>query len=182
MKKNAYVKCRDVQFQIGDLVLVKLQPYRQVSVANRLSHKLSARYFGPFKVLKKIGQVEYQLELLVTTKIHDVFYVSVLKLYNGEEAATLLAIPQQVVHRHPILEPYRVLQSRVISKDGVAGMQVLIQWHNLSITEAIWEDVDSFKLDFPTFNLEDKVLLNGGCIDVTQQLQEDLEEINEGMG
>ena len=168
MKKNADVKRRDVQLQIGYLVLVKLQPYRQVLVANRLSHKLSARYFGPFKVLKKIGQVAYQLELPITTKIHDVFHVSVLKLYNGEEAATSFAIPQQVVLGDPILEPYRVLQSRVISKDGVAVKQVLFQWHNLSIAEATWEDVDSFKLDFPTFNLEDKVLLNGGCIDVTQ--------------
>ena len=54
MKISADVKRRDDQFQIGDLVLVKLQPYRQVLVANILSHKFSARYFGPFKVLKKI--------------------------------------------------------------------------------------------------------------------------------
>ena len=62
MGKYVDDKRRDLQFQVGDLVSVKLQPHRQCSVAERASHKLSAHYFGyfgPFKVLKRIRKVAY---------------------------------------------------------------------------------------------------------------------------
>lgn len=62
-------------FQPGEWVYVKLRIYRQTSVANRQSHKLARRYFGPFKIAAKIGQVAYRLELLVGSRIHLVFHV-----------------------------------------------------------------------------------------------------------
>lgn len=49
------------QFQVGQHVYVKLQPYMQTSLAQRLNQKLSFRYFGPFPILEKIGAVAYKL-------------------------------------------------------------------------------------------------------------------------
>ena len=46
----------DRNFQVGDLVYVKLQPYRQKTIANRACLKLSAKYFGPYKVCAKVVQ------------------------------------------------------------------------------------------------------------------------------
>ena len=57
MKDQADKKRRDVTFQIGDFVYVKLRPYRQLSVASRINQKLSPRFFGPFEILDKIGTV-----------------------------------------------------------------------------------------------------------------------------
>ena len=53
MKSVANTKRRDVSFKVGDYVLLRLQPYRQVTVTTRTSNKLCARYFGPFPVVKK---------------------------------------------------------------------------------------------------------------------------------
>lgn len=38
----------------------RLRPYRQHSVFRRCSHKLSPRFAGPFTIIRKIGEVEYE--------------------------------------------------------------------------------------------------------------------------
>jgi hypothetical protein len=65
---------------LGDMVYLKLQPYVQTSVAARASHKLSYKYFGPFEILQKIGQVAYKLKLLESATVHHVFHVLQLRL------------------------------------------------------------------------------------------------------
>ncbi|MCI43538.1 hypothetical protein A2U01_0064775, partial [Trifolium medium] len=82
MKGQADKKRQDVTMQVGDEVLVKLQPYRQHSAALRKNQKLSMKYFGPFKIIAKVGTVSYKLQLPSTARIHPVFHVSQLKLFK----------------------------------------------------------------------------------------------------
>lgn len=70
------------KFNIGDQVLLKIQPYHQLSIARRENPKLAQRYFGPYKVLDRIGEVAYRLELRSSSCIHDVIHVSKLKLFH----------------------------------------------------------------------------------------------------
>lgn len=49
-------------FNVGDQAFIKLQPYAQTSVEKCSNHKLSFRYFGPFKIIKRINPVAYELE------------------------------------------------------------------------------------------------------------------------
>ncbi|GKE69763.1 ty3-gypsy retrotransposon protein, partial [Tanacetum coccineum] len=51
------------EFQVDDMVYLRLRIYRQSSVQKRDFQKLSKRYFGPFKILERIGKVAYRLEL-----------------------------------------------------------------------------------------------------------------------
>jgi hypothetical protein len=45
------------EFQVGNDALLKLQPYAQTSVINRPCAKLAFKFFGPFKILERIGEV-----------------------------------------------------------------------------------------------------------------------------
>jgi hypothetical protein len=57
MKVYADRKRSERSFEVGAQVLLKLQPYAQTSVANRTYPKIAYKYFGPYKILEKIGQV-----------------------------------------------------------------------------------------------------------------------------
>ena len=84
MKKYENERKKPFQLAIGDMVLVKLQPYRQHSMSLRKNQKLGLRYFGPFLVFEKIGEVAYKLLLRPFARIHPVFHCSQLKLCKGD--------------------------------------------------------------------------------------------------
>lgn len=78
MKKWADKKRRPVDYQVGDLVLVKLLPQQFQSL--RKVHKgLVRSYEGPFQIVKKVGKVSYQLQLPSKRKMNPVFHASYLK-------------------------------------------------------------------------------------------------------
>lgn len=83
MIQYANKKRKKSNIEEGDWVFLKIRPHRQVSMPTRLHPKLSAHYFGPFIVLKQVGQVAFHLQLAETARIHTVFHVSQLKLAVG---------------------------------------------------------------------------------------------------
>jgi hypothetical protein len=50
-------------FEVGDLVLLRLQPYRQSSLKKSGAEKLKPRFYGPYKIMHQIGDFSYELEL-----------------------------------------------------------------------------------------------------------------------
>ncbi|KAG9453182.1 hypothetical protein H6P81_006086 [Aristolochia fimbriata] len=79
MKKYADTKRRDIHFSIGDRVYLRLQPYRFKTLAKRPNEKLSPRFYGPFEILDRIGEVAYKLNLPPDAKLHPIFHISQLK-------------------------------------------------------------------------------------------------------
>ena len=93
MKHYADANRSERVFQPGEFVYLKLQPYRQVSVAVRINLKLAAKYYGPYEILRKVGSVAYKLSLPATSRVHPVFHVSQLKKAVGQ-AKVLHQLPQ----------------------------------------------------------------------------------------
>lgn len=115
------------ELEVGDEVYLKLQPYRQTSVAVRKCLKLSSRYYGPFTVLEKIGVAAYKLQLPEGSRIHPVFHV---KRRKGKQIATP-TLPLVGLEGEIKAEPVVVLDRRLIKRKGSPVAQVLIRWSNL---------------------------------------------------
>ncbi|GKB65613.1 ty3-gypsy retrotransposon protein [Tanacetum coccineum] len=128
MEVKANRKRHDVEFNVGDLVLVKLQPFRQITLAKRFSNKLAKRYYGPYKVEARVGKVAYRLALPATSKIHLVFHVSILKPFVGDNSVEVAGLPEELHNDQPLEQPLAMCDSRMVLRSGVPAQQVLVQW------------------------------------------------------
>jgi hypothetical protein len=78
-KSYADKRRRDLSFEIGDFVYLKVSPMRGTR-RFRVKGKLAPRYVKPFKIIDRKGEVAYQLELPPQlSDVHDVFHLSQLK-------------------------------------------------------------------------------------------------------
>ena len=159
MKRFADKKRVEVSFNVHDHVFVKLQPYRQHSVALRKHQKLSMRYFGPFPITHRIGTVAYRLELPESAKIHPVFHVSMLKRFEGPVKTPYVPLPLLTEPEGPLVQPELILAIRTIDHHGTWVQQVQVKWDGLP--EPTWELATDIQEWYPHFDLEDKVKLLG---------------------
>ena len=81
MKKWVDKKMRHMEYQVGDLVLVKLSTLDR---HKGLHNSLIRKYEGPFPIEKRADNVAYRVQLLPTVKYHPVFHVSMLKPYHKD--------------------------------------------------------------------------------------------------
>jgi transposase InsO family protein len=144
MKVQADKHRSERSFAVGDWVYLKLQPYVQSSLAPRSNQKLAFKYFGPFRVIARIGSVAYKLELPPSSSVHPVFHVSQLKQSAGPfpVSSTLPA------NTAAFQVPEAILQRRWTEADQSVE-QVLIKWTGMSLALATWENLVALKQRFP---------------------------------
>ncbi|GJW10469.1 ty3-gypsy retrotransposon protein [Tanacetum coccineum] len=110
-----------------------------------------------FKIVERIRKVAYRLALPVTSKIHQVFHVSILKLFTGTSSEMVMELLDEFKEWQPMEQPVGVCDLQIVLQNGKYERQVLVQW-----AEATWEWLTDFQSAYPTCNLEDKVVSEDG--------------------
>ncbi|XP_068651617.1 uncharacterized protein [Aristolochia californica] len=143
---------KDIQYNVGDLVWLCLQHYRQSSMAGS-RHKLSPKYFGPFIISQRVGEVAYKLNLPLDARIHTVFHVSFLKPFKGNDHPHTPSLPPMDDSQLSLM-PYQILNAC----QNAHRREVLVQWTHSDAINATWEDIDVFQQAYPTFDIADNLI------------------------
>jgi hypothetical protein len=136
------------EFQEGDRVWLRVKPRRSnLSLGN--CKKLSPRYCGPFKVLKRIGDLAYRLELPPHIRVHNVFHVSLLKPYVPDNFLRISAsVPIDETGTFEMV-PECFLDFREKKLRGRIIREFLVKWKNYQIEDASWITQEELRQKFP---------------------------------
>ena len=143
MKLQADKHRSDRVFDVGDWVYLRLQPFKQQSLAHKASHKLSPRFYGPFQVLQRIGAAAYKLQLPPESRIHPVFHVSCLKKQLGQDVLPIPILPTVNDVGVLNLELVAILDSRELNLHSRVIIEFLVQWQGGAIEDTTWEPLHS---------------------------------------
>lgn len=126
--------------------------------AKKPNEKLRPQFYGPFKVLEKVGQVAYRMDLPPTVKIHSEFHVSQFKklvqpILDSQALPSCLPDEMELVSR-----PDDIVQTKKLTN---SQEEVSVKWKGLPHFENTWELSYVIKRQFSQFYPEDKVPSNG---------------------
>lgn len=133
-KQTAYLstKRRVVIYETGDRVLLATKNLRMRTP----SHKLTARYVGPFEVLA-VGENALELRLPAIMGIHPVVNVASVRPYyarsealGGEDKATSIEIDGETQY---------IVEAVLGRKGPPAKPLYLVKWKGADMSEATWE-------------------------------------------
>ncbi|GJY09874.1 putative reverse transcriptase domain-containing protein [Tanacetum coccineum] len=149
-KSYADLKRKPMEFQVGDKVKLKVSPWKGVMRFGKWG-KLNHRYVGPFKVLEKVGEIAYKLELPEElSRVHNTFHVSNLKKCHADEP---LAVPLDGLHvddkLHFVEEPVEIVDREVKRLKRSRIPLVKVRWNSKRGPEFTWEREDQFRKKYP---------------------------------
>ncbi|GJW16156.1 hypothetical protein Tco_0020289 [Tanacetum coccineum] len=139
-----------MEFQVGDKVMLKVSPWKGVVRFGKRG-KLNPRYVGPFKVIERVGEVAYKLELPEElSRVHNTFHVSNLKKCHADEP---LAVPLDGLKLddklHFVEEPVEIVDREVKRLKRSRIPLVKVRWNSKRGPEFTWEREDQFKKKYP---------------------------------
>nr|GFA56785.1 putative reverse transcriptase domain-containing protein [Tanacetum cinerariifolium] len=148
-KSYANVRCRPLEFQVGDKVMLKLSPWKWVVRFGKRG-KLNPRYIGPFKVLAKLGTVAYRLELpQQLSRVHSTFHVSNLKKCLSDEPLAILLDELHLDDKlHFVKEPVEIMDREIKWLRQSCILIIKVRWNSKRGPEFTWEREDQFKQNY----------------------------------
>nr|GFC14718.1 putative reverse transcriptase domain-containing protein [Tanacetum cinerariifolium] len=130
-KSYADLKRKPMEFQVEDKLMLKVLPWKGVVRFGKRG-KLNPRYVGPFKVLERIRDVAYKLDLPEElSRVHNTFHVSNLKKCHADEP---LAVPLDGLHfddkLHFVVEPVEIVDREVKRLKRSRILLVKVRWNS----------------------------------------------------
>ncbi|XP_070009901.1 uncharacterized protein [Nicotiana sylvestris] len=124
-KSYSDVQRRDLEFKVDDLVFLKVSLMKGMMRFGKKG-KLSPWYIGPYRIIQRVDQVTYELELpLELESIHPVFHVSMLWKCIGDPTRVAPTdnvhimgdlsdeeVPVSIIYRHSLRESFMEKQER----------------------------------------------------------------------
>ncbi|GKC76706.1 hypothetical protein Tco_1127480, partial [Tanacetum coccineum] len=146
----ANVRRKPLEFHVGDRVMLKVSPQKGV-IRFEKRGKLNPWYTGPFKILDRVGLVEYKLELpKELSKVHSTFYISNLKKCISDES---LIIPMKELRLDDKLnfveKPVEIIGREVKQLRQSRIPIVKVRWNSKRGPEFIWEREDQIRAKYP---------------------------------
>ena len=134
------------------MVFLKVNP-KQSNLILGKERRLTPCFAGPFRVLKKIGTLAYELELPSHVKVHLVFHVSLLNKYVPTAHHVLQDNSRLQDDGSLQVQPEYILDRRVKNLRSRNIVEVLIKWDLYPVEDATCVDLDVLKSEFPSFQL-----------------------------
>lgn len=149
-KSYADKRRSDLEFQVGDYVLLKVSPWKGV-IRFRKRGKLGPRYIGPYKVIARVGEVAYRLELPdELSLIHNTFHVSQLRKCIVDESAVIPLEDIQIDERLNYVEkPIAITDRKTRTSRNKVVNLVKVQWQHRKGSEWTWEPEVEMRRDYP---------------------------------
>ncbi|KAA0035814.1 hypothetical protein IC582_019380 [Cucumis melo] len=149
-KSYADVRRKDLEFEVGDMVFLKVAPMKGVMRFEKKG-KLSPRFVGSFEILEWIGPVAYRLALPPSfSAVHDVFHVSMLRKYSPDPTHVVDSEPLQISENLTYEEhPVEILARdvKMLRNRGISLVKIL--WRNHGVEEATWERDEDMRAQYP---------------------------------
>lgn len=161
MKYQADKHRSEREFQVGDKVFLRLQPYVQQSVAQRSAQKLCFRYFGPYTILQRVGKVAYKLQLPPSSQIHPVVHVSQLKKFVPPSTEVYATLPVYSLTDSRELYPTAVKAYRFVHQGAKIILQGRILWTSTPPL-LTWENLDAMIQRYPESPAWGQAVAKGG--------------------
>ncbi|GJR03740.1 putative reverse transcriptase domain-containing protein [Tanacetum coccineum] len=149
-KSYADKKRKPLDFSVGDYILLKVLPWKGV-VRFGKKGKLTPRFFGPFKIIKKVGPVAYQLDLLEELNgVHGMFHASNLKKCLANPTLQVPLDEIQVDAKLNFVEESIEILEREFKKLKRSRIAIVkVRWNSKRGPEFTWEREDQMKLKYP---------------------------------
>ncbi|KAL0545727.1 hypothetical protein IC582_015618 [Cucumis melo] len=149
-KSYADVRRKDLEFEVGDMVFLKVAPMKGVLRFVKKG-KLSPRFVGPFEILERIGPVAYRLALPPSfAAVHDVFHISMLRKYVADPTHVVdfepLPISENLSYEE---QPVEVLAREVKKLRSREIPLVKVLWQNHGVEETTWEKEEDMRAQYP---------------------------------